>query len=455
MPTPAVSTSSAPTSVPPVVVAPPAPVVVASRSPEKKAAVKPPVKVESAAAPSTMAPPPVQIHKELIPKDIEIVRVYYSAMISGPASSIPFDINGSGFTKEFEKMITVESGQPDAAVKNLALVTPNQIHGTLEISAQSKTMVAFPRVLINGKVVFQAPEPFAVIRPGEVLNFVFTEMGESGRSGRFRVFTNLDQQMFSEFKVSVSTPAIQISALEPVLPFIVDGTIIIGPAVGGEYDIDVSIKGKSLWFRKGIVRVVRPNVGQSGLIQRVQASDGFQRPGDRVKFVIQGSGFQPQDVNLIQATIKGLDTISSSFTYVSPGRLDLEIMLPSNAPEKIYGLTLSAGSEVLQDLPNAFEVVPRNWPRLLRLDPPLVPGGQSMLSLVGRDLDADFISNIKIETDEPQLTIGAFKLANSQRADASISAGPDVKSGDYLLKMTSSGKPVNPEAGSLIRVNSK
>ena len=398
-------------------------------------------------------PPAVQIHKELIPRNIEIVRVYYAAMITGPASTIQFDINGSGFTKEFEKMITVESGQPNAVVKNLSLVTPNQIHGTLDISGESATMAAFPHVLIQGKVVFQAPEPFAVIRPGEVLNLVFTEMGESGRSGRFRVFTNLTEEMFSNFKVSVSTPSIEVKDLTSQVPFIVDGTVIIGPAVGGEYDINITLKEKNIWTKKGIIRVVRPNVGQSGLIQKVMAQDGFHRPGDTARFSLHGSGFQPNDVNLIKASVNGLDSLVSSITYASPGRLELALVIPSTAQVKTYGLKLMAGAEVLQDLSDAFQVVEKNWTRLLKVNPPLVPGGKSTLTLMGRDLSADYISKIKVELDEPDLTIGNFSLVNPLEASASIKAGPNVKPGDYLLKMTSSGKPVSPEAGSLIRVS--
>lgn len=440
--------SSSPTVIVPVVPVPP--VVVASPIPIPTPK---PLKKVAPATPAVMAPPPIEIHKELIPKDIEIVRVYYAAVITGPASTLQFDINGSGFTKEFEKMITVESGQPDAAVKNLALVTPNQIHGTLEINEKSATMVSFPRVLIQGKVVFQAPEPFAVVRPGEVLNLIFTEMGESGRSGRFRVFTNLDQEMFSNFRVVVSTDLIQVSELAPTLPFVVDGTINIGPAAGGSYDIAVLLKGKVIWSKPGIIRVVKPNVGQSGLIQKILTQDGFHRPGDSAQFSLQGSGFQPNDVNIVKASVKGWDKLSSTFSFVSPGRLELALTVPPGAEAKTYGLVVTAGTEVLQDLPDMFRVVDKNWTRGLGLNPVLVPGRKSTLSLTGRDLSAEFISKIKVELDEPALTIGAFTLVSSQEATAAISAGATVKAGDYLLTITSDGKPVHPEFGSLIRVS--
>lgn len=407
---------------------------------------------EAVLPPPELKPPPVQIHKELIPKDITIVRVYYAQSLTGPGSAIAFDINGSGFTKEFEKMIKVESGNTDVAVRDLALVTPNQIHGTLVISPKTKTGVSFPQVLINNKVVFQAPEPFAVIRPGEVLNLVFTEMGESGRSGRFRVFTNLTEEMAKNFSVEASTPTIFIRDLTPHLPFIVDGTIEIGPALGGEYDIDVKLKGKSIWLRKGIIRLVKPNVGQTGLVQRLQPVDGFHRPGDKGLFILQGSGFAPEDVGLLTAKVSGYENIPASFTYRAPGRMDLSISFPTAMPARKYGIIILQGDTTLVQMADIFSIVPANWTRGLRLEPDLKPGGESTLILAGRDLDKNFVESIRVEVDEPQLKVGAFMLKNPQEAHASISAGPDVLPGDYLIKMTTGGTPVTPHFGNVIRV---
>jgi len=115
-------------------------------------------------------PPPVELHEELIPRNIDIVRFYYSQPITGPQSRIGFDINGSGFTKEFEKMISVESGDPHVEVSDFRLVTPNQIHGDFVVAEKTATSVIFPTVLIQKKVVFQAPEPFGVIRPDDAYN---------------------------------------------------------------------------------------------------------------------------------------------------------------------------------------------------------------------------------------------------------------------------------------------
>src|SRR5437016_147826 len=52
-------------------------------------------------------PPKLELHKELIPKNIEIVRCYYTQQVAPPGTTFGFDINGLGFTSEFEKMIKV------------------------------------------------------------------------------------------------------------------------------------------------------------------------------------------------------------------------------------------------------------------------------------------------------------------------------------------------------------
>ncbi len=400
-------------------------------------------------------PPAVKIHKELIPKDIEIVRVYYPSSLTGPGSSIAFDINGSGFTKEFEQMIKVESGSPDVAVQNLGLVTKNQIRGTLVINEKAATGVVFPRVLIQGKVVFQAEDPFAVIRPGEVLNLIFTEMGETGRTGRFRIFTNLTPEMAAQFSIAADTPAIAMSDLAPSLPFVVDGTVNIGAAQGGDYGILIKLGEKVMWEKKGILRVVRPNLGKNGLIQHVKAVDGFHRPGDTARFSILGSGFEPENTALLKARVKELDPVNNNFAYFSPGRMELVLSLPLTAPTSTYTLQIFQGEEMLIETPAAFRMVPNNWTRGLKLDPPLLPGATSTLVLSGRDLDSSFIGGIKVEMDEPGLSMGGFSWVSPQEARASIAAASAVPPGDYLLKMTVAGKPVRPQTGSLIRVSAE
>src|SRR6266700_26306 len=173
-------------------------------------------------------PPKLELHKELIPKNIEIVRCYYTQEIAPPGSSFGFDINGSGFTSEFEKMIRVESGHDSVEIKNLHLVTTNQLHGDIAVGPDAKTGFVYPRVLIKGLPVFRAPDPFAVVRKGEVLTVFFVSMEENGRGGNFRVITNLDEASAKTFQITPSTPGIQVSEMQPQLPYVMNGHLQIG-----------------------------------------------------------------------------------------------------------------------------------------------------------------------------------------------------------------------------------
>jgi len=398
-------------------------------------------------------PPKIEIHEELIPKDINIVRVYYAADITGPDSLVEFDINGSGFTREFERMIKVKSGHPNVAVQGLTLKTPNQIHGVLIVGSTAPTSLAFPQVLIEGKVVFQAGQPYAVIRPGEVLDLGITEMGESGRSGRFRVFTNLSQEMFQNFSIIVSTPSIQILEIAPRLPYIIDATILIGPTPTGFYDLTLFVRDKKIWERKGLIQVVSPAAGEAGLVQQITAKDGFYRPGDRAEFAVQGSGFHPQDTTLLNAEVEGLtQAIPSLFTYVAPGRMDLFVTIPSTMPVGSYSIAIRQKEKTMKA---PFTVVPTNWTRQLYLDPPLHPGGQSALILEGRDMDLNFVKDIKVDWDETGLTLTPFKWESATKAVSEIKASSTVGAGDYWLKMKTSQGPVVPQLGSIIRVGEK
>jgi hypothetical protein len=406
-------------------------------------------------SPEPPAPPPVKIFKELIPKDIDVVRVYYERSLTAPGSEVMFDINGSGFTKEFEQMIKVESGNPDVAIKDLALVTLNQIHGTLVIGEKTATGLSYPQILINGKVVFRAPDPFAVIRPREILNLIFTEMGDNGRTGRFRVFTNLTPDDFTQFQVFASTPAIAVSDLRPNYPFVVDGTLNIGGAPTGNYGLAARLGDKILWAKDEIVRVVKPNIGQSGLAQRLLSAEGFHRPGDEARFILQGSGFQPSDATLLSARVKEWSAIKSTFTFVSPGRLDITLAIPASATPGAYDIDIMHGADVLLTTPHIFNVVGPYWSRDLKLSPNLIPGGKSLLTLSGRDFDKEFIASIKVAVDEPGLTLEPFVWISPFEAASRISADASVAPGDYWLKLSANGKPLTPQFGSIIRVSDK
>lgn len=417
------------------------------RSP--KAAPKPPA---AAKGPPGPVRPEIKVHTELIPKNIRIVRVYYANTLAAPGGTIDFDINGSGFTAEFHKQLSVQSGMEGVGVRDFSLVTPNQIHGRLTIGPRTATAFAFPTVSIGNKVVFQAADPYAVIRPGEVLNLVFTEMGESGRSGRFRVFTNLDEKSFKRFRVVPSTPAIALGDLVPRLPFVVDGSISVGPAVTGEYGVKIFLGSKLLWERDGVIRIVAPNVGQTGLVLRLQADDGFHRPGDAARFLVQGSGFQGSDAASLWAEVPGIDGESFAFTYLAPGRMSLDIKLPASAAEGSYAVSIRNGDKVLLDTPNAFRIVPANWLRRIAVTPPLKPGGSGELVLQGRSLDRSFVQELRVAVDEPGLKIGKFKWVSAIQATAPISAAATVNPGDYQVRIRHRKERVVPESGDIIRV---
>lgn len=428
---------------------------VVKEPPKKEIKVEVPKKAPSVPPIATASVPPVQIHKELIPKNIEIVRVYYAQPLMAPGNRVEFDINGTGFNQEFEKMITVESGSSDVGIKDLKLVTPNQIHGMLVVSSVAETAVIFPQILIQGKVVFRAPDPFGVIRPGDVLNVVFTEMGDTGRSGRFRIFTNLTEDMFKNLSIYSSTPTIQVSNVTPQLPFVVDATIQIGPAMGGSYGLTVQIGDRKAWQKEGVIRIIQPNLGDTGLVQRLKANDGFYRPGDKAQFIVQGSGFQMDDLHRLKVSMTDFDKIDATFTYVAPGRLDMTMQIPQTATPKSYTVKIANGTIPLLSTDGAFVVVPSNWVRQFRLSPVLYPGSESVLYLEGRDLDKSFIGSIQVAVDEPSLEIGKFSWLSPNQASVKVKAGEKIIPGDYLLTVTSNGAPVQAQFGNIIHVSEK
>src|ERR1019366_9325578 len=141
------------------------------------------------------------MHRELIPENIHIERCYYDQEVVAPGTTFGFDINGSGFDEAFYKIISVDPDALDVTVKNLRLVTANQIHGQIEVGPEATTQYLHPMIVIRGLPVFRAPEPFGVVRPGEVLDMMLTSIDETGQWGHFRVITNLDARLYSKFRL--------------------------------------------------------------------------------------------------------------------------------------------------------------------------------------------------------------------------------------------------------------
>jgi len=401
-------------------------------------------------------PPKLELHKELIPKNIEIVRCYYSQDIVPPQTTFGFDINGSGFTSEFEKMIKVDAAYDNVIIRNLHLITANQIHGDMVVGADAKTGFVYPRVLIQGLPVFSAPDPFATVRKGEVLTVFFTNMEENGRGGTFRVITNLDDALAKTFRVDPSTPGIHISDIEFSLPFKVNGHLQITPGVPpGEHGLAIFIDGKEKYKRTGMIRIVRPNIGQSGFIQGLTAEEKYHRPGDQVQIYVQATGLTAQDPASLDAKVEEFDLGKASFTYLSPIQLRLTFNSPKNTPTGSYSVQiLNSTGQVLFDKKDVFTVVPANWVAGVQVTPPVKAGGQSLLKVLGRDFSDDFTAGFRIDVDEPLITIKDLKRADPSTLTATISVGPTVSPGDYWLHLSAQGQKITPPYGSIIKVES-
>lgn len=399
-------------------------------------------------------PPEVKLHPELIPKNIEIIRCYYDQEISPPGAVLGFDINGSGFTSEFEKMIKVDAGSGQIKVKNFKLVTANQIHGQFEIGTNAKTEFIYPKVVIKGLPVFQSKDPFAVIRKGEVLNVIFIQMESMGRAGRFRIFTNLDQDLYSKFEILPSTAGLTISDIVPALPYVVEGTLRIAPGVPtGEYGLKINLKGKTLFDRPGMIRIVRPNVGQSGFVQGVTSSELYRRPGDTIDLYLMGSGFQEPDIKELNASIDEFNMGKATFTYINGTQLRLSFLAPTDVPAGSYGVTVTgANNAVLFKKSDVARIVPANWIGGVRVEPPARPGQTSTLRLLGRDFSDDFTGKLTIDLDEAGLKLGTLRRQDANTLAADITVEATVRPGDYWLQLKADGKKIDPPYGSIIKV---
>lgn len=436
----------------------PAPVAVAPEPvplPEPPPPLPPPPKPAAprkAVEPSK--PPIVELHKELIPKNIEIVRCYYSQAIAQPNSVFGFDINGSGFTAEFQKMIQVAVDNPGIKIKNLSLVTANQIHGEMEIGDSVKTDFVYPKVLIKGLPVFSAQEPFAVVRKGDVLTVFFTKMEENGRAGQFQVITNLDEELFKKFQITPSTPGLEISAIAPHLPYVVQGRLKIGPSVPqGQHGLAVMIGAREAYRRDGMISVVLPTPGLAGLVQAVLTPQPYFRPGDTVQLLLQGSGFAPQDVNALGARVDEFAMGKATFTYVAGVRIRLSFSAPAAAKPGNYAVTiLGPKGQMLLQKQDAFSLVPDNWVAGIQPSAPVKTGQKTVLRILGRDMSADFVKNLLIDADEPGINVGSPQRVDASIVTAAIEVSSRVAPGDYWLHLSSKGRKIDPPYGSIIKI---
>ena len=399
-------------------------------------------------------PPKLELHTELIPKNIEIVRCYYTQEVTPPGTTFGFDINGSGFTSEFEKMIKVDSGHDHVRIKNLHLITTNQLHGDMEVGVEAKTGFVYPRVLIKGLPVFRAPDPFAVVRKGEVLTVFFISMEENGRGGKFRAITNLDDALAKSFRIEPSTAGIQVSDIQAQLPYVMEGRLQIGPGVlPGDHGLTILINGKEVYKRIGMIRIVRPNIGQSGFVQGLIAEEKYHRPGDVIQIYVQGTGISPQDTASLDAKVVEFDLGKSSFTYISPLQTRLTFNSPLNTPTGSYTVrVLSNSGQLLFEKKDLFKMVPPNWVAGVQVTPPVKSGSQSTLKVVGRDFSDDFAAAFRIDVDEPRISITNLRRADPSALVASIAVSTGVAPGDYWLHLSAQGQKIAPPFGSIIKV---
>ena len=409
----------------------------------------------------TMPPTPVieipagqeGMHRELIPRNISIERCYYTEEVVNPGTQFYFDFNGSGFDSSFYRSITVDADALDVEVRDLRLVTANQIQGLMVVGDAATTQYIHPKIFIHGLPVFRAPQPFGVVRRGDVLDINLTSIDESGQWGKFRVITNLDNALYDRIKVEPTSAHLETSNIKPLLPFYVDGTIEIAPGLSsGSYGLRVLMGTHEIFRKQPLVDVVRPNVGKSGSIENVEAKELAHRPGDTVDFDIEGSGFLPTQTASLSAKIDNVDAPPAVFTYVSPGKYTMSLIAPTTITKGVYGITIKHKNAVVFHKKSGFAIVPPNWVSQVRLTQPLSPGKSGQIQVVGRDLSADFMSTLHLEVDESRLKLTPLRLQDNRTLVADLDVAADVAPGDYIIHVYAGDKELRLPRGNIIKI---
>ncbi len=405
--------------------------------------------------PGTFVVPPGQegMHRELIPENIHIERCYYDLDVVAPGTTFGFDINGSGFDEAFYKIISVDADALDITVKNLRLVTANQIHGQIEVGSEATTQYIHPLVVIRGLPVFRAPEPFGVVRPREVLDMMLTSIDESGQWGRFRVITNLDERSYEKFRLAPTNPLLEVSNIKTRFPFYVDGVVMIGQGLKhGQYGMVAYMGKRELYRQDPLVDVVKPTVGKTGSIEKVEATEKAHRPGDTVELMIKGSAMLPNVVPTLSLQVIPKDMGPSSFTYLSQGKIQVTFLVPTDAPVGVYSVDVLANGKVLQQQANVFGIVPPNWLASVKLASPLSPGKNGQLLLLGRDITPDFSKTLQLRTDSDGLKVSNLRFRDPTSVVADISVAGDLAPGDYIIHVSTGQKPMKLPRGGIIQI---
>jgi len=393
------------------------------------------------------------MHPELIPKTVSIVRCYYDLDVVAPGTTFGFDIDGSGFDDAFYKIISVDPDALDVTVKNLRLVTANQIHGQIEVGSEATTQYIHPMIVIKSLPVFRAPDPFGVVRRGEVLDIQLTSIDETGQWGHFRVITNLDERLFPKFHIDPTNPMLEVSNIKVQYPFYVDGVVMIAQGLKhGQYGLITSMNKREIFRQDPLVDVVKPTVGKTGSIERVEAVEKAHRPGDTLELIIKGSAILPNVVPTLTAKVEPFEMGASSFTYISQGRLTATLTIPPNAPVGVYHVSILGSGKVLQQQPNVFGIVPPNWLSMAKLAAPLSPGKSGQLLIIGRDISQDFAKTLQLSTDTEELQISNFHWQDPSTLAADIKVASTIAPGDYLIHVAGNGKPLKLPRGNIIKI---
>ncbi len=393
------------------------------------------------------------MHRELIPAHIAIVHCSYELEVVAPGTTFGFDIVGSGFTEAFYKIISVDANALDITIKNLRLVTANQIHGQIEVGTEATTQYIRPLVIIRGLPVFRAPEPFGVVRFGEVLDIELASINDSGQWGRFRVTTNLDQELFRKFRLEPTHASLEISGLKPAYPFFINGVVTIGEGLRhGQYGI-IAYSGKREIFRQvPLVDVVKPTVGRTGTIHKVEAPEKAHRPGDALDLLIAGSAYAPDVASLLTLRISPFAMGDAKITYVSAGLLQASLRIPSEAPVGIYDVSVLAQGKLLHEQRSVFGIVPPNWLGAVKSVGALMAGQTGQITILGRDITEDYAARLRLGADTEGLTISNLRRQSPTALIADIRVAPDVAPGDYIIHVLEGDRELKIPRGNIVKV---
>jgi len=188
-------------------------------------------------------------------------------------------------------------------------------------------------------------------------------------------------------------------------------------------------------------------------VQGISAADTYHRPGDEVQLYLHGSGLTPAYTNALSAKVNEYDMGPASFTFISASQMRFSFHVPSSAPIRPYGVTVSGQkNQNLYTKDEVFKLVPPNWIAGAQVAPPIKPGQRGILKILGRDLMPDFAQGLELSVDEPGIQLTNLRRLDNSMIVAEISVSSEVAPGDYWIHLTAQGKEIQPPYGSIIKV---